>query len=176
MSLTVLLIVFILALIGADQLVKYWAVHELLPVGTMKFIHFGNFRILDLTYLENDGAIFGSMSGQRWFLIGFTALVLIGGTVYLFANKRGSKFLNITLAMFIAGGFGNLVDRIRQGYVVDMFEVKLFKFAIFNVADIYVTCAFVMLIVYGIFLDKSANAKAAANVAADSKGFADDNE
>ena len=64
MSLTVLLIVFILALIGADQLVKYWAVHELLPVGTMKFIHFGNFRILDLTYLENDGAIFGSMSGQ----------------------------------------------------------------------------------------------------------------
>lgn len=176
MSLTVLLIVFILALIGADQLVKYWAVHELLPVGTMKFIRFGDLRVLDLTYLENDGAIFGSMSGQRWFLIGFTALVLIAGMAYLFTNKRGSKFLNITLAMFIAGGIGNLVDRVRQGYVVDMFEVKLFRFAIFNVADIYVTCAFAMLIIYALFLDKSSDEKKELGGSADVKGGGNGNE
>lgn len=164
---TALLVIFILVLVGADQLVKYWAVHSLEPVGTMKFIHFGDFKVLDLTYLENDGAIFGSMSGKRWFLIGFTALVIILGIVYLFANKRKSKFLDFTLALFIAGGIGNLIDRARQGFVVDMFDVKLFRFAIFNVADIYVTCAFVMLMVYAIFLDKSGKADGAEKAFSD---------
>ncbi len=143
----------IAALVGADQLVKYWAVHDLKPVGTKEFIHFGDFRILDLTYLENDGAIFGSMSGQRWFLVGFTSLVVIGGIILLFKSYRRSRLLSIALALFIAGGIGNLIDRFRFSYVVDMFEVKLFHFAIFNVADICVTVAFAMLLIYGIFID-----------------------
>lgn len=141
------------ALVGADQLVKYWAIHELKPVGTKEFIHFGDFKIIDLTYLENDGAIFGSMSGQRWFLVGFTSLVVIGGIILLFKVFRRSKLLNIALTLFIAGGIGNLIDRFRFSYVVDMFEVKLFHFAIFNVADICVTVAFVLLLIYGIFID-----------------------
>lgn len=166
----ILLAVLVAVLIGADQLVKYWAVQELKPVGTKDFIHFGDFKILDLTYLENDGAIFGSMSGQRWFLIGFTSLVVIAGIVFLFKVYRRSKFLDIALAMFIAGGIGNLIDRFRFAYVVDMFEVKLFHFAIFNVADICVTVAFVMLVIYGIFIDpkiekakKAESEKAAEN-------------
>jgi len=149
----ILLVLMIAALVGADQLVKYWAIHELKPVGTKEFIHFGDFRILDLTYLENDGAIFGSMSGQRWFLVGFTSLVVIGGIVLLFKSYRRSRLLSLALALFIAGGIGNLIDRFRFSYVVDMFEVKLFHFAIFNVADICVTVAFVMLIIYGVFID-----------------------
>ncbi|MCR4794948.1 MULTISPECIES: signal peptidase II [Ruminococcus] len=149
----ILLGLMIAALVGADQLVKYWAVHDLKPVGTKEFIHFGDFRILDLTYLENDGAIFGSMSGQRWFLVGFTSLVVIGGIILLFKSYRRSRLLSIALALFIAGGIGNLIDRFRFSYVVDMFEVKLFHFAIFNVADICVTVAFAMLLIYGIFID-----------------------
>jgi signal peptidase II len=141
------------ALVGADQLVKYWAIHDLKPVGTKEFIHFGDFKIIDLTYLENDGAIFGSMSGQRWFLVGFTSLVVIGGIILLFKVYKRSKLLNIALTLFIAGGIGNLIDRFRFSYVVDMFEVKLFHFAIFNVADICVTVAFVLLLIYGIFID-----------------------
>ena len=149
----VLLIAAILLLICGDQAVKYWAVHSLQEKGSMRFIHFGNFKVLDLTYLENDGAIFGSMSGQRWFLIGFTGLVLAAGIYLLFRLKGRSKLLTAAITLFIAGGIGNIIDRIRQGYVVDMFEVKLFKFAIFNVADIYVTAAFTMLLVYGGFID-----------------------
>ena len=166
----ILLGLMIAALVGADQLVKYWAVHDLKPVGTKEFIHFGDFRILDLTYLENDGAIFGSMSGQRWFLVGFTSLVVIGGIILLFKSYRRSRLLSIALALFIAGGIGNLIDRFRFSYVVDMFEVKLFHFAIFNVADICVTVAFVMLLIYGIFIDpkiekakKAESEKAAEN-------------
>ncbi|MDE5772797.1 MAG: signal peptidase II [Ruminococcus sp.] len=149
----VFLVVMIGLLVAADQLVKNWAVDVLQPVGSMDFIHFGDFKIIDLTYLENNGAIFGSMAGQRWFLVGFTALVIAVGIVAMFVLIKRSKLLDIAMGLFIAGGIGNLIDRMRFGYVVDMFEIKLFRFAIFNVADICVTVAFVLLLVYGIFID-----------------------
>ncbi|MBQ8297866.1 MAG: signal peptidase II [Ruminococcus sp.] len=161
----VLLIVTIAALIGIDQAVKYWAVESLQPKGSIDFIHFGDFEIFDLTYLENDGAIFGSMSGQRWFLIGFTSLVIIAVTVFLFMQRKRSKVLNTALLLFIAGGIGNLIDRIRFGYVVDMFEFKPFEFAIFNVADIYVTFAVIILIVYVMFIDPAIEKKTKAAAA-----------
>lgn len=149
----ILLIIVTLVLIASDQLVKYWAVHSLKPVGSMDFIHIGDFKILDLTYLENDGAIFGSMSGQRWFLIGFTSLIIAVGIILMFMTMKKSKFLSFPIMLFVAGGIGNLIDRIRFGYVVDMFEIKLFHFAIFNVADICVTFAFILIIFYIIFIE-----------------------
>ena len=75
---------------------------------------------------------------------------------------KRSKLLTSAILLFVSGGIGNIIDRMRQGYVVDMFEVKLFKFAIFNVADIYVTCAFVLLLVYVLFIDPKIQAKAKA--------------
>lgn len=149
----VFLVIMIGVLVVADQFVKNWAVDVLQPVGSMDFIHFGDFKVIDLTYLENRGAIFGSMAGQRWFLVGFTSLVIIVGIVFMFATLKRSRLLNVAVGLFIAGGIGNLIDRIRLGYVVDMFEIKLFDFAIFNVADICVTIAFVLLLIYSIFID-----------------------
>ncbi|MBR4361648.1 MAG: signal peptidase II [Ruminococcus sp.] len=149
----IILVILIAVLVAADQLVKHWAVVSLKPVGSMDFIHFGDFKVFDLTYLENDGAIFGSMSGQRWFLIGFTLLVIILGTAGMFYALKRSKFLSFSIMLFVAGGIGNFIDRIRNGYVVDMFEFKLFHFAIFNVADICVTFAFIFVIIYMLFID-----------------------
>ena len=155
----VILTLLTVLLVAADQLVKYWAIHELKPVGTMEFIHIGDFKIFDLTYLENKGAIFGVMSGQRWFLVGFTSIVVLLGFFLLVKLYKRSKFLD-AIVLFIAGGIGNLIDRFRFAYVVDMFEFKPFHFAIFNVADICVTFAFIMLLIYGFFIDpKIAKAK-----------------
>lgn len=164
LTVAVLLILIIAALIGADQAVKYWAVNSLQPVESMDFIRIGDFKILDLTYVENDGAVFGSMSGQRWFLVGFTSIVIIIGIFILFRYMKHSKMLTSALILFVAGGIGNLIDRIRLGYVVDMFEIKLFEFAVFNVADICVVAAIACLFVYIIFIDPkldAANKKAA---------------
>ena len=149
----VILTLLTVLLVAADQLVKYWAIHELKPVGTMEFIHIGDFKIFDLTYLENKGAIFGVMSGQRWFLVGFTSIVVLLGFFLLVKLYKRSKFLDVAIVLFIAGGIGNLIDRFRFAYVVDMFEFKPFHFAIFNVADICVTFAFIMLLIYGFFID-----------------------
>lgn len=150
---SVVLVIAAIILIGIDQLVKYWAVHTLQPVGSMDFIHIGDFKILDLTYLENNGAIFGSMSGQRWFLISFTSLIIAVGVVVMFLAVKRSKLLSWAIMLFVAGGIGNLIDRIRFGYVVDMFEIKLFDFAIFNVADICVVVAFILSIFYVLFIE-----------------------
>ena len=149
----VFLIILMIALIGADQAVKYWAATELKPVHTMDFISVGGKKLVDLTYLENRGAIFGSMQDQRWFLIGFTSLVLIIGFVVLFKYMKRSKVLSLAITLFLAGGIGNLIDRVRLSYVVDMFEFKFMNFAIFNVADICVTLAFVLLVIYAVFID-----------------------
>lgn len=149
----VLLVVMAIGLIIADQMIKIWAVDSLMPVRTMDFIHIGDFKIFDLTYLENRGAIFGSMQGQRWFLVGFTSLIIILGIIAMFMTIKRSKLLSVAICLFVAGGIGNLIDRVRFGYVVDMFELKLFRFAIFNFADICVTVAFVMMLIYGIFID-----------------------
>lgn len=148
-----LLTVGIAVLVGIDQLVKYWTVINLKPVGTMDFIKFGDFRIIDLTYVENRGAIFGSMAGHQWFLIGFTSVVILACIAAMIKFRKRSKLLIAAIALFIAGGIGNLIDRIRLNYVVDMFEIKLFDFAVFNVADICVTCAFVMMIFYMFFVE-----------------------
>lgn len=166
---TILLIAVIAALIGADQLVKYWAVTSLQPKGSIDFIHFGSFRIIDLTYLENDGALFGSMSGQRWFLIGFTAIVIIAGIIVFIKTLNRSKVLSTALALFIAGGIGNLIDRIRLGYVIDMFEIKLFRFAIFNVADICVVFAVALLFIYIIFIDTKTEKKSGSSAEKEAK-------
>lgn len=149
----VILVVIIAVLVAADQLVKHWAVTSLEPVGSMEFIRIGDTKLVDLTYLENRGAIFGSMAGQRWFLVGFTTLVIILASVGMIMALKRSKFLSFSIMLFVAGGIGNIIDRIRYGYVVDMFEFKFVHFAIFNVADICVTFAFIFIIIYMLFID-----------------------
>ena len=98
---SILLVVLTLLLIGADQLVKHWAVTQLKPVGSIDFIHIGSTELVDLTYLENTGAIFGSMSGQRWFLVGFTSLVIVAGIVAMFLSVKRSKFMSVCIMLFV---------------------------------------------------------------------------
>ena len=64
----------IILLTAADQLIKYWVVQDLKPVGSVPFLHIGDHKILDLTYLENNGAVFSSFAGMRWLLVGTTVL------------------------------------------------------------------------------------------------------
>ena len=111
----VFLIILMIVLVGADQAVKYWAATELQPVGSIDFISVGGKKLVDLTYLENRGAIFGSMQGQRWFLIGFTSLVLIIGFVLLFKFMKRSKLLALAITLFIAGGIGNHLASTASG-------------------------------------------------------------
>ncbi len=147
------MLIFAALLIGADQLIKVWAVNELSGAGVSRqFIRIGQKEIVNLTYTENTGAAFSIMSGKQWFTIGFAAVALIIFIVYVIKNYRNSKPAMIFSVMVISGGIGNLIDRVRVGYVVDYIEVRLFRFAIFNFADICVTVGVALLLIYCLFI------------------------
>ncbi len=157
----------IVLLAAIDQLIKYWAIHVLQPLGTMPFLHIGSLEILDLTYLENDGAVFSSFSGMRWFLIVVTVALMVFCVYWLIRHGDRSRLLTSSLILIVGGGIGNLIDRLfRGGLVVDYLEVKLFRFAVFNFADCCVVIGVILFAIYFLFiepkLDKEKKAEGAS--------------
>lgn len=152
-------LIAVVILIIVDQLIKHWAVTALMPVGTMDFIKFGDLEILGLTYVQNDGAAFSSFSGAKIFLIVLTSIMIVGLIIFALRDKQKHPFMMLSTAAVIAGGIGNLIDRIRLGYVIDYIDVKLFDFAIFNFADICVVIGAICLVIYVCFIEKKADSK-----------------
>ena len=144
----IFLVILGIILVVADQLIKIWAINELKPVKAMDFIHVGDLDIMDLRYVENTGAAFSSFSGARWFLVGLVIVMLIGLTIFVVKYKYKHPFFMISAVMVMAGGIGNLIDRVRFGYVVDYLDVKLFNFAVFNFADICVVLGAIFLLIF----------------------------
>ena len=145
----------IFCLIGAvvlvlvDYWIKLWAVETLKPIGTIPLIQ----DVLHLTYVENDGASFSILSGQRWFLIGITSVALVGIFLFLVIRRPKSKLLVISLSMILAGGVGNLIDRIAKGYVVDYIDFRAIRFAVFNFADCCAVIGTGLLLLYVLWTD-----------------------
>lgn len=135
--------IVIVALIALDQWVKFEIVKNIQLGGVKPFIP----KILSLTYLRNTGAAFSILENQQW-LFAVITLVVIGAAIwYLSKHIKGSVWLLSALSLIIAGGIGNFIDRMRQGFVVDMFQLDFINFAIFNVADSYLTIGVLVLIV-----------------------------
>ncbi|EHG14372.1 MULTISPECIES: signal peptidase II [Streptococcus] len=135
--------IVIVALIALDQWVKFEIVKNI-QLGEVKpFLP----KILSLTYLRNTGAAFSILENQQW-LFAVITLVVIGAAIwYLSKHIKGSIWLLSSLSLIIAGGIGNFIDRMRQGFVVDMFQLDFINFAIFNVADSYLTIGVMVLVV-----------------------------
>lgn len=143
------------AVIGVDQLVKYLVVAHIAP-GTVVDVLPG---LIHLTYVKNSGAAFSILAGQRWPLIVVTVAV-VALIVFALARRYVSHpFGVLTLSAVVGGAVGNLIDRLRTGYVVDMFEVEFIDFPVFNVADIFLTCGAVALCFYIIFFYSKDEAK-----------------
>ena len=135
--------IVIVALIALDQWVKFEIVKNIQLGGVKPFIP----KILSLTYLRNTGAAFSILENQQW-LFAVITLVVIGAAIwYLSKHIKGSVWLLSALSLIIAGGIGNFIDRMRQGFVVDMFQLDFINFVIFNVADSYLTIGVLVLIV-----------------------------
>lgn len=117
--------------------------------------------VLELQYLENRGAAFGILQNQKVILL--IVSVLFIGVILFFLNKvpDTSRYmiLHVLAAAVIAGGVGNMIDRFRQGYVVDFIYFSLIDFPIFNVADIYVVTATILVFVLLLFVYKDEELK-----------------
>ena len=135
---------FLLAAAGLllDQVSKAWAVAALKPVRSV--VVFEN--ILSLTYRENTGAAFSILEEHTEFLTVITLFVTVALSYVIISGKIKNTVAEYALVFVAIGGIGNCIDRISLGYVVDMFEFTFINFAIFNVADIYVTCGSALFI------------------------------
>ncbi len=130
-------------LIAADQLTKFLAV--LFLKDQEPFVLWDG--VFELHYLENRGAAFGMLQGGKAFFV-LVGLLVLAMVIYLYRKMpTGVRFLPLRLVSLtiLSGAIGNMIDRLRQSYVVDFFYFKLINFPIFNVADIYVTVGVAVL-------------------------------
>lgn len=149
---SLVLVLVTIALVALDQLIKYLVVVFLKPVGTTTIIP----KVLAFTYLENDGAAFSIFSGKQIFLIIITAIALLVWAYFLFFKRPKEKLEVIGMVLVLAGGIGNLIDRVANGFVVDYVEFLFVRFAVFNLADIFVTIGFIILVI-GVFKSEKKN-------------------
>lgn len=142
------LTVLSLALLALDQWVKHWITANL-PLGEgMDFLP----GLVELRTVHNYGAAWSSFSGMRWLLVAVTSCIVL--TVLMILVRRVVRHPAGVAACFliISGGLGNIIDRVRLGYVVDMFNFLFMSYPVFNVADICVVCGCILGAVYYLFL------------------------
>ena len=145
-------LLMITGLIFFDQYTKRWAVVWLKDKPAYNLIN----GILELNYLENQGAAFGMLPNQKVFFI-FVAVVILSVVGYVLIKMPDHKkytILHFLFSLIVAGSIGNMIDRVRYDYVVDFIYLVRPNFPIFNVADIYATVSALILLILLLFVYK----------------------
>lgn len=143
----IICIVAIILLIAVDQLVKYWVVAHLAVGETAPLLP----GFVELLRLHNYGAAWSSFSGMRYLLIALTSMLMVFLAVLLIKKIVRHPLGLTAVTLTLAGGIGNLIDRIRLGYVVDMFNFQFISYPVFNVADMCIVFGVILLLVYYLF-------------------------
>ena len=144
-------VLFVAGIVATDQVTKFLTVANIPIYQDIPFLP----GVLNLTYVQNTGAAFSSFEGQQWlfaliFLV-FTGLILFE----YFKKPMGfTTFERWCIAAIYGGGLGNMIDRVRMGYVVDMIETSFMEFPVFNVADCFITCGCVLLMGHLVLCNK----------------------
>ena len=144
------------ALLVLDQWLKVWITANL-PLGeSMPFLP----GFVELLTVHNYGAAWSSFSGQRVMLLAVTA-VIIGAVLFVLARRIVRHPRGVAACcLVVSGGIGNLIDRFRVGYVVDMFHFEFWPtYPVFNVADICVVCGAVLGAIYYLWIYEKYDAK-----------------
>ncbi|VHF49517.1 signal peptidase II [Streptococcus pyogenes] len=138
-----LFVLSLILLVALDQLSKFWIVSHI-ALGEVKTFIPG---IVSLTYLQNNGAAFSILQDQQWFFVVITVLVIGYAIYYLATHPHLNIWKQLALLLIISGGIGNFIDRLRLAYVIDMIHLDFMDFAIFNVADSYLTVGVILLVI-----------------------------
>ena len=143
----------------SDQLLKYWTVTNLELGESAPFIP----HIMQLTRLHNYGAAWSSLSGKTVLLIAVTAVMMIAVAVLLLRRVVRHPLGVSACLLILGGGIGNIIDRIRLGYVVDMFDLLLFSYPVFNLADCFVVVGAILGAVYYLWIYEKFDARKKSN-------------
>ena len=144
----------IILLVAIDQFSKWMIVFSVKPNGPITIID----GLLQFVYVENRGAAFGIMQNKQWFFVVLTIAACAVLLYFLFFYKHHNFFSRTACLLIVAGGIGNLIDRIKLSYVIDFISVSFFP-PVFNFADICI-CVGVGLLVLSLLLDMVREQKA----------------
>lgn len=138
----------IAACIAADQAVKLYVVSHLALYESAPLLP----GVVELLYIQNTGGGFSILAGHTWLLTILTAALMAGVAALMVKRVFPHPLAMWSMAAILGGGLGNLIDRVRLGYVVDMFNFQFMDYPVFNVADILVVCGTVCFAAYYLFL------------------------
>lgn len=151
-----LIILSICVLAAIDQLTKWLAVVHLSESSARVLIP----GLVELTYHENPGAAWGMLQNHRWVFMLTSTVAIIAIMIYLAKNRKNLHVLSvISFTLIVAGGIGNMIDRVLVGYVVDFINFLFIEFPVFNFADMCVTVGAALMIVWLLFVDLPAAAR-----------------
>ena len=149
----------LLVMIVGDQALKGWTVSHLELGESTPFIP----AIMQLTRVHNYGAAWSSLSGKTVLLIAVTAVMMIAVVVLLLRRVVRHPLGVSACLLILGGGIGNIIDRIRLGYVVDMFDLLLFSYPVFNLADCFVVVGAILGAVYYLWIYEKFDARKKSN-------------
>ena len=138
-------------IVAADQVTKLLVLQNIPLYGSVDAIP----GLFHFTYVQNTGAAFSSFQGMRWLFVALF-VILTAALIFEYFKKPlpFSKFERFCIAAVYAGGLGNVIDRVRLGYVVDMIETTFMDFPVFNVADCFITCGCIALLLHLLLFNK----------------------
>lgn len=147
----VFMALFALGAVALDQLTKYLVIANIDLWEPVKLWD----GVVNLTHVRNPGAAWSSFSGQQW-LFALVFALFTAGIIWEFSKKRWpfTTFERWCIMAIYAGGVGNMIDRFRWGYVVDMIQLDFINFPVFNVADCFITCGGIALVAHLVFFNK----------------------
>ncbi|WDC81835.1 signal peptidase II [Ligilactobacillus ruminis] len=134
--------VIIVAIVILDQTVKHLIVGSIKLNDNISVVD----GILSLAHIRNYGAAWSILLGQIWFFV-IISTVSLGLMAFFFWKFRNRPLYLTGLSLMIGGTIGNFIDRLRLGYVVDMFQLDFINFPIFNVADCALTIGVAVILI-----------------------------
>ena len=137
-------------IVGLDQWLKFWIVSNFELGDVQTLID----HVFSLTYIRNTGAAWSILEGKMTFFTIITVAAVIVVTYLLIRRRKSSIWFRLGLSFILAGAIGNFIDRLRLGYVVDMFQLDFINFPIFNIADMSLVIGVLLIFIYALVDDE----------------------
>ena len=142
---------FAFGIVAVDQFTKFVVLENIALYEKVPFLP----GFIGFTYVQNTGGAWSMFSGMIWLFVAvFAVLTVLIVVEYFWKRMPFTGFERWCIAAVFGGGLGNMIDRVRLGYVVDMIETEFMNFPIFNVADCFITCGCILLMLHLIFFNK----------------------
>ena len=130
--------------LAVDRLTKYWAMRIVTEAAGHAFAFWPG--VIGFRYAQNTGMAFSFLAGHQLVLLSLAAVMAVISLLIVILNRQLSACLRVGLTLVSAGGIGNIIDRLVYGYVVDFMEFLFIDFAIFNMADVFITIGAAVII------------------------------